>query len=414
MSMMEMYIIWWERCRAGTGPERMFRRYLIAQCKRIIKLFPALLAATAVLVCCLGVLAAVLLQADAGQERKQMVEIGLVGSTEGSYLGFGIHALQSIDSSRFAIDFLELESEETAKRALEKGELSAYVLIPDDFVENLVNGNNVPATYVTSAGAAGIGSMVMNEMAQVISDVITESQNAVYSTQRLLREQGRQDIYREATDRLYLRFLDLILGRELIYELELTGVSGGLSMMEYYICGISLLFLLFWGIAAVPLLGSRNAAASKLLCVKGLSAGRQILAEYLSYIVLLYGCFLVAAGLFAVNALGWLLGMLPVVLLFAAMQLLVYEWIPDLVTAVLAQFLITVGLGYLSGCFYPITFFPAEIQLLAPLLPTGAAMRYSGKLLTGQAFWGELTVMGLYGAGCLSLAILIRKRRIVC
>lgn len=206
--------------------------------------------------------------------------------------------------------------------------------------------------------------------------------------------------------------MNLILGRELLYNLELTGVSGGLSMMDYYICSMAVLFLLLWGIAAVPFLGSRNTAAPKLLCAKGLLAGRQILAEYLSYTMLLYGCFLGASVLFKINAFLWLVGMLPVVLLFAMTQLCICEWIPDLVTAALTQFLGAAGLGYLSGCFYPITFFPAEIQLLASFLPTGAAMRYSGKLLTGQPFVGELVVMGIYGIGCFALAVLIRRRRL--
>lgn len=390
----------------------MFKTYLIAQYKRIRKLFPTVLAVTAVLVCCLGLLYAAMIRADAGQERKQMVEIGLAGSTEGSYLGFGIQALQSFDSSRFAIDFLEMGSEEAARRALERGELSAYILFPDGFVENLVKGVNEPAAYVTSAGAEEIGSMVMNELMETISTLITESQNAVYSTKRILQRQGRQDIYREAENRLNLRLLDLILGREMIYDLELTGVSGGLSMMEYYICGIVVLFLLLWGIAAAPLVMRRNAAVSKLLYAKGLSAGSQVLAEYLSYIALLAACFLGAAAPFTFHIPGWIPGMLPVVMLFAAMQLLIYEWVSDPVTGILIQFLGAMGLGYLSGCFYPITFFPTEIQMLAPYLPTGAAMRYSGALMTGQAFWGDLVVMGGYGAGCFLLTVLLRKRRL--
>jgi len=386
----------------------MFWTYLVAQYKRIMKFFPVAAVSAAVLVCCLGLLSAALLQADADQERKQMVEIGLVGSTEGSYLGFGIQALQSFDSSRFAIRFSEMESEEAAERAMERGELSAYVLIPDGFVEDLVRGNNVPVTYVTPAGAAGIGGMIMNELAGTISDLITESQHAVYSTQMLLRG---QDIYREATDRLYLRLLDFILGRELLYELELTGVSEGLSISEYYNCGIAILFLLFWGIAAAPLLTHRDAAVSRLLCAKGLAAGQQVLAEYLSYTVLLSVCFL-AAAFFMDNTFGWFPGMLPVVMLLAAMQLCIYEWIPDPVTGALVQFLGATGLGYLSGCFYPVTFFPAEIQMLAPLLPTGAAMKYSGKLLTGQSFSGEPAVMGIYGAVCFFLTVRLRKRRL--
>lgn len=406
----------------------MFGTYLTAQCKRVIKLFPAVLAATAALACCMGLLGAGLLQADAGQEKKQMVEIGLVGSTEGSYLGFGIQALQSLDSSRFAIKFLEMESGETAAGALERGEISAYVLIPDGFVEALAWGHNMPVTYVTSPGAAGIGSMVMDELVETISELITESQNAIYGAGRLLLEQGGQEFYGEATDRMYLRFLDFILGRELIYELELTGVSGGLSIGEYYICAIGVLFLLFWGIAMTPLLTRQDAAMFKLLRARGLSAGGQIMAEYLAYAVLLSGCFLGAAAFLGVVAtlsdpgaaeaifgggrLGCLFGMLPVVMLFAAMQLCVCEWISHPVTGALLQFVGAVTLGYLSGCFYPITFFPGEIRRLAPFLPTGAAMGYSGKLFLGQAFWGELAVMGIYGAGCLLLAVLFRRRRL--
>lgn len=410
-----------------TGRSAMFGAYLIVQYKRMTKLFPAAMAAAAILVCCLGLLAAVLLQVNAGQEKKQMVEIGLVGSTEGSYMGFGIQALQSLDSSRFAIAFPEMESEEAAEKALGQGRLSAYVLIPDGFVDALVWGSNTQVTYVTSAGAAGIGSMVMNELVEVISDLITESQNAIYGVQRVMREQGGQDIS-ESADRLYLRFLDLILGRELIYDLEFTGVSGGLSVLEYYFCGTTLLFLLFWGIGVMPFLTRRDTAMSRMLCVRGLRAGKQVLAEYLAYALLQAGSFYgvavllgAVAGLVDLAAVEemimaggpvMLLGILPVVMLFAAMQLCICEWIPDPVAGIPVQFLVIVCLGYLSGCFYPITFFPDRVQQLAPFLPTGAAMGYCGKLLMGRPVLVELSVMGVYGVGFLLASVLRRRHRL--
>lgn len=402
---------------------KLFCAYFTAQCKRIIKIFPSVLTTTIILVCGLALLAAALLQIEAAQEKKQKVEIGLVGSTEGSYLGFGIQALQSLDSSRFAIDFLEMGSEREAKDALEKGEVSAYVMIPDGFVDALVRGENIPITYVTSAGAAGIGSMVMNELVEIISDLITESENGIYGTQRFLREQGREDIYWEASDRLYLRFLDFILGREQVYELELTGVSGGLTIIEYYTCGIMILFLMFWGIAASPFLVRKEFYISKLLRAKGLSAGRQILAEYGAYTLLLSGAFLVVTALAGILASRaemivlslpqWYIYMLPIILLFAAMQLLIFEWIPNPVTGTLIQFLGALVMGYLSGCFYPVTFFPAGIQMLAPFLPTGAAMEYSGRMMLGTAAFGELAVMTLYGAAFFLAAVLLRKRSLM-
>lgn len=401
---------------------KIFYAYFTAQCKRIIKIFPSVMVTTVILVCGLTLLAAALFQLENAQEKKQKVEIGLAGSMEGSYLGFGIQALQSLDSSRFAIDFLEMSSETEAKEALERGELSAYVLIPDGFVDALVRGENRPVTYVTSPGAAGIGSMVMNELVETISDLITESENGIYGAQRFLREQGREDIYWEASDRLYLRYLDFILGRELVYKIELTGVSGGLTVIEYYTCSIIILFLLFWGIAAAPFQIHREFYIFKLLRAKGLSAGWQILAEYGAYILLLSGSFLpimILVGAVAArtefvmfDSQLWVLGILPVILLFAAMQLVIFEWITNPVTGALIQFLGALGLGYLSGCFYPVTFFPAGVQLIAPFLPTGAAMEYSGKMMLGSTAYGELVVMGLYGAGFLLAAVLLRKRRL--
>ena len=401
---------------------KIFFAYFTAQCKRIIKIFPSVMVTTVILVCGLALLAAALFQLENAQEKKQKVEIGLVGNRSGSYLGFGIQALQSLDSSRFAIDFLEMSSEREAKEALERGELSAYVLLPDGFVDALVRGENMPATYVTSPGAAGIGSMVMNELVETISDLITESENGIYGAQRFLREQGREDIYWEASDRLYLRYLDFILGRELVYKIELTGVSGGLTVIEYYTCSIIILFLLFWGIAAAPFLIHREFYIFRLLQAKGLSAGRQILAEYGAYILLLSGIFLPIMILVGAAAARTefvmfdsplrMFGLLPVILLFAAMQLVIYEWITNPVTGALIQFLGALGLGYLSGCFYPVTFFPAGVQLIAPFLPTGAAMEYSGKMMLGSTAYGELVVMGMYGAGFLLIAVLLRKRRL--
>lgn len=410
---------------------RMFGAYLTAQFKRIRQLFPMVMAVTAILICCLGVLAVLLFRADAGQEKKQTVKIGLAGSAEGSYLGFGIEAIQSLDTSRFAIEFLRMESEEEAGEALKRGELSAYLSVPEGYVEALVRGETPRIAYVTSKDAAGIGSVVMMELLNTVSSLITESQSTIYCTQKLLGDKGRQDIMRDVSDRLYLRYVDLILGREEIYELELTGVSGGLSLPEYYVCAVLLVFLMLWGAAAAPLFAQRDYSLCRLLRTKGLTAGRQILAEYLAYAVLLYGVFLAAvllagaavfffgvsvfplewSAMAAVLSFNWMTGMLPVILLIAALHFCVWEWIPNPVTGTLAQFLGAVGMGYLSGCYYPITFFPEEIQMLAPFLPTGAAMGYSGKLLSGGAVWREAAVMAAYALSCLAAAVCCRKRK---
>lgn len=406
-----------------------FRIYLLAQMKRVKKALPAVLIMTLLLTGCIALVSKVMLIADSSSEKKQKVQIGLVGDISGSYLGFGISALQHLDSSRFAIEFIEMEEEEARDR-LNHGTLSAFVIVPEGFVEAAVRGENMPLTYVSTSGSLRLGSMIMNELVNTISSLLTESQNAIYGMQNYLVHNGMSDIYWQATDELYLRFLDFILGRTTVYELELTGLSGNLSMIGYYLCGFTVLFLLLWGIAGSPLYIKKDHALPALLSSKGQNTLSQMAGEFVAYFVLMATSFLLVIVLVAVvmgltgftlpewerEGIGILFGfyvkMLPVAAVICAMQLLLFELTSDMVSGILLQFLCALSLGYLSGCFYPISFFPESIQMVQPLLPTGVAVNYGGNLLMEESTVIEMVLLLGYLVLFLVLATAVRKRKI--
>lgn len=406
-----------------------FRIYLLAQMKRVKKALPAVLIMTLLLTGCIALISKVMLMADSSSEKKQKVQIGLVGDISGSYLGFGISALQHLDSSRFAIEFIEMEEEEARDR-LNHGTLSAFVIVPEGFVEAAVRGENMPLTYVSTSGSLRLGSMIMNELVNTISSLLTESQNAIYGMQSYLVHNGMSDIYWQATDELYLRFLDFILGRTTVYELELTGLSGNLSMIGYYLCGFTVLFLLLWGIAGSPLYIKKDHALPALLSSKGQNTLSQMAGEFVAYFVLMATSFLLVIVFVAVamvltgftlpewerEGIGILFGfyvkMLPVAAVICAMQLLLFELTSDMVSGILLQFLCALSLGYLSGCFYPISFFPESIQMVQPLLPTGVAVNYGGNLLMEESTAIEMMLLLGYLLLFLVLAIAVRKRKI--
>ena len=406
-----------------------FRIYLLAQMKRVKKALPAVLIMTLLLTGCIALISKVMLIADSSSEKKQKVQIGLVGDISGSYLGFGISALQHLDSSRFAIEFIEMEEEEARDR-LNHGTLSAFVIVPEGFVEAAVRGENMPLTYVSTSGSLRLGSMIMNELVNTISSLLTESQNAIYGMQNYLVHNGMSDIYWQATDELYLRFLDFILGRTTVYELELTGLSGNLSMIGYYLCGFTVLFLLLWGIAGSPLYIKKDHALPALLSSKGQNTLSQMAGEFVAYFVLMATSFLLVIVLVAIamgltgftlpewerEGIGILFGfyvkMLPVAAVICAMQLLLFELTSDMVSGILLQFLCALSLGYLSGCFYPISFFPESIQMVQPLLPTGVAVNYGGNLLMEESTAIEMVLLLGYLLLFLVLATAMRKRKI--
>ncbi|MGN0167982.1 MAG: ABC transporter permease [Acetatifactor sp.] len=406
-----------------------FGVYFLAQLKRIRKAFPSIITMTLLLTGCMALLASSLQQADAASEKKQKVKIGLAGDTANSYLGFGMMALQRLDSSRFAIEFIEM-TEEEAKKELEAGEISGYAVIPEGFVEALDRGENVRITYATANDTAGIGAIIMNELVTVISDVVVESQNAIYGTWRLLAQQNTEGDYGKITDQLYLRFVEMFLNRTVFYRVVLLGIADNLSMISYYFVGIMILFMLLWGITGSTLFVKRDVSLSKLLKAGGQSVVSQMAAEYLAYFTLMtVNMFLmilpveVICYLTGIQVPEWeaapvrgiflfLVKMLPVAALLAGLQFFLYELISDMISGILLQFLVGISLAYLSGCIFPVSFFPESVQRLVPLLPSGAALQYGTKCMQGLFPVKEMGIIILYLLLFLGLAVMVRERRI--
>ncbi len=403
-------------------------RYCKAQMKRIIKTFPGMLLFTAVLTLGLCLVLHIVFVNHASKEENQIVQLGVVGNVSDTYLGVGINILKNMDTVKSMMNVESMTLEE-AKELLAEGEIFAYVVIPDGFINSLVVGENRTVTYVTTAQAQGLGGALMSELIAVISDMVTLSQNSVYAMQEYLIDHEMQEVLWSATDDFNVELLDAFLNRTDIYEIRQMGVANNLSLKGYFFCGVILIFLLLWGINSVSLFAREDASLFQILYRKGLGAPAQVVSELLSYSVLLFFstcCVLGAAvclkNIFGVSLpewdalgagrLGFVLKLFPVVLMLAAMQALLYEIVPGVVNGVLAQFLCAVSLAYISGCIYPITFFPEAVQKVAYFLPTGAGLRYLQKSLSTQSALGEMLLLLLYAAAFAALQMLLRRRRI--
>jgi len=103
--------------------------------------------------------------------------------------------------------------------------------------------------------------------------------------------------------------------------------------------------------------------------------------------------------------------LIPAIFAITAMQFLFFELVDSVVSGVLLQFLGTMGLAYISGCLYPISFFPETIRAIAFATPPGLARSYFASLLSG-AGGGLCFALFLYGLVLLGAAVMLRCRRI--
>lgn len=406
---------------------RKLPSYFGLQLKRAVRLLPRMLAVTLLLAVLSAMSALILARLNEDDASQRRIRIGVAGDMGEEILDQAMDLLQSVDSSRFSIGFERMEEAE-GRQLLARGALNGLVLFPDGFAEALWYGEHRPVTYITNAAGSDVGSLMTRELVESISSLILETENAVYGAQALVQEQlPDRDPYR-AGDQLITRYASAILDRERLYALELQDAGDSLSLAAYYLCGLSLVFVLLWSVSCSPFFSRRSRELGRILSADGFGAAAQVICEFIAFFLLLL-CAMAAAGLLAYvllgrfgvaipelsarsgSALSLLPALLPSALMLCAFQFLLYELSGSAVSGILLQFLSAVVQGYLSGCFYPSSFFPEGLRRLGALLPAGVGMNALRVELLSLPDHRARLFVWTYFLLFLLLSLLLRRRR---
>ena len=344
---------------------------------------------------------------------KQRINIGIVGNLRESRMDAVVFALENMDSAIGSVKFAEL-SEAEAEEALEKGEIVGYIHIHENYFEDMAYGENSAAKYVSANTPDDLGNIMARELTMMLSDMVVETQKGIYSAIDIAKDNNAvKDLYVKI-DELNFDYMRFVINRHQLYETEYLGVRDKLTYGGYYVCGFFVFFLMIWGISCNKLFSSGNFGLYRLLYVRGLKTPWQILGEYVGYLAVTFITFLMLftvmgivlsvndfgirefSGISVLWGAGYTFKMLPVIIMFTAMHFMIYEIFTNVISSVLVQFVVSVGFGYVSGCFYPNTFFPEEVQNFASYLPSGAGFSYAGKMLTHQNAPRETVVILIY------------------
>ncbi len=393
------------------------KKYFYLEFKRTAKIFPFLLLITAILVASVAAILYGALSSFSDREDNKRFTIALSGDMDNEYLSWGIAAMTNFDESRFSMDFVEMD-EADAKNALEKGKISAYVVLPEDFVDKAISGNVEPITYVTSTGTESLNTLFKKEITSLVTDIVVYSEKGVYGINDALDENGHGKISGKHMDQLSLEYVELIFRRSEFYSVEELGISDGLSTPEYYICAMTVTLLMLMGIPFGAIYIKKDMAFCRLLKSRGYSSLLQVFCEYavhFSGMLLLMLSIVLLGSLVpeSTDFLGELTAkLIPVVIMLSAFNMLIFELSDNTVSGVLLHFFLSVGLCYLSGCFYPVHALPEAVRALAPMLPTGIARGYLATCFNGDAALGFFVGSLLCSAIFFSLTWLLRVCRI--
>ena len=212
-----------------------------------------------------------------------------------------------------------------------------------------------------------------------------------------------------------IEYAELVFRRANMYKTSTLGAFDGLGMEGYLAAGLCIVLFMLICLTFAPMMIRRDHALSRMLCAQGRTPFMQVLCDFGVYLLGLMGIAVVVL----LYLILWmeapitgemLIQALPVILALGAMSFLMYELATDIVSGVLLQFFVTLALCFISGCLYPITFFPDAVQILAGFLPTGLARIQIGNCILED--YNSAVTMALLGYGVLFFTLSAILRRV--
>ncbi len=372
---------------------KRFRHYLAGAVLAVLILMGGLLIAYSAMTVSL---------VDSGENQK--VQVAVCGDVEDPMIQMGLTAITALDSSRYSLE-VQILPETEAVKALGSGDIAAYLVVPEGFMYEAFRGNLLPLKMVTVSGGSNLVSIFRDEVTKMVAAIVMDAQKGVF---------GMMDGFnaceipyqQKLVDGLTFQYVELILARGDAYTLEELGIADALRFSEYLLCGLAVVLLMLSCLPFAPLLIRQDDALGRMLAAKGKPLWKQSLcqlAAYLLCLVAILGFLLLLAavglGIFAPGLLENLpmipifFNAVPVLVMAAAMSYFLYGLSADLISGVLLQFFTVVALCFVSGCMYPVFFFPQSVQKLAALLPTGAARTQLAGIFSGDFPWGSFALL---------------------
>lgn len=393
-------------------------KYFVLQLKRITRFLPYGLCVVLVLFGCLGVVYQAMVSAQEMENEAEAakIRVGMVGTASDQYLQWGMAAMQ-FDSSAMSIEIVQMEEPE-AVSALEQGTIAAFIVFPENFVDEALYGNVQQLRFVSTVGAAGLVSIIKEEVTVMVDRILVACESGSYGVGEALSDNGHEQLWGEHVNGLALEYVDFLFDRSKMYTVEPLQQENYVPFDRYMLGGLTVLLLMLSCLPFAPLYIRADQSLSRLLRSQRVHPAGQVLAEFGGYglglSVLLAGICLVM-GLAqvlpeGVSAWSLFLSGLPALVMVAALTYLLFSVSDHLIGGVLLTFFAVLALCFIGGCMYPISVFPLSVQSLAAVLPSGLARQSIIACVQGTAP-ADVGALLIYGAVFLALATLVRGHK---
>lgn len=367
---------------------KQYFTWLKTECKRVVCGLPSVLLGAMVLAGMTGIL--VFGGHKIMGRQREMAEAVIAVSTPADQMTeLAVSFIGSMDSVRDWCRFEKMDLESALKQ-LAQGEVLAVISLPEQVVEHILDGTNVPAVLYFREDMPG-STLLFEELARAGVSLLETAQAEIYAADELQVLYGIEDdlavMYRDIN-----RYnLYLALDREKLFQVRTLSATGSTGLFAYY-AGAGLALFMFCIGMTLPEEWGLPSVRGRLLRTKGIGSAGQfmgywwILSVYIGIWTLLVAAGLRVLGSYVTVGQSELgrSGIKGLLAVFAAsgcaavMILLCRLLLRGRRAAGLGLGLGGICMGFLSGCFIPQVLLPLSIQRIGAYLP----MTYMRELLS--------------------------------
>lgn len=400
-------------------------KYFVLQIKRAFKLFPYVLIAAVILLA--GLFAALHFVGDTTKQNDSIrFKLGIVGSSDDDYLMTGLKIVQTDDSSRFAVDTVQMD-EQQAIEALKSGELGAYVVIPDGYIRDAMGGKLGSLKYVSTTGAADLTTLFKYEATAVVSDIIIACERSMYGVEDALASKKLDDRAGQYIYDISMCYVDYILNREDMYSVQELGIHDALGMDGYLFSGISVLILSLLMTPVCSIVIKSDYSFERHLKSKNIGVIGQITGEFGAIYCIYLLLFLIIGAVItifcsyfssdviryvSVFSLKHTYVLVSVLFELSTMSYLLLSLAKNTVSGVLVHFAAIMICCFCAGCMYPLSFFPDFLQRIAKLFPQYFCREAIAAIITNDPCNLQIILLLVFGCLMIALSMLLRTHRL--
>lgn len=355
-------------------------------------------------------------------EKSGKISAALAVQDESKAMRLAKNMLESMDSVSSALD-IQYVTEEEGRELLKEGNIVVLVIIRDKTVSGIMHGDNIPVEILFPENS-GYEAVIFKEFADAAVNILSSAQAAVYSVYDFYDAYGRYPLRNGAVDRLNMAYIKTALNRSSIYQETEVVVTGELSIVEYYICGGMILFVMFFSIMLTGFMGRSSRDISARLKIAGTGYYEQVTAALVApvciciLIILMAGVGACAVKLVWPKALemlayekiwGTAALMVPVSITVCAFALMICRFTDHVMAQVMVIFLTSVLQGFVTGCFIPKILLPKVLEKISRFLPAHYMLELLSGIFTGQISFHNIFMLLVFTLLFMEITALLKK-----